>query len=88
MLAVAFVSVYMAMFACIHTHRFFTTHSWLFNAQKISEQLIISEQYSTREPEVSMENDGKAQKGSMEGFRRARRTEVLRSYPITLGGVN
>lgn len=27
-------------------------------------------------------------KGAWEGFRRARRTEVLRSYPITLGGVN
>lgn len=59
-----------------------------FNAQKILEQLLISEQYSTGEPEVSMENDGNAQKGSVEGFRRARRTEVLRSYPITLGGVN
>lgn len=27
-------------------------------------------------------------RGAWEGFRRVRRTEVLRSYPITLGGVN
>lgn len=67
-----------------HTGR----RSLFLNAQKVPEQLIISEQYSTREPEVSTENDGNAQKRSMEGFRRARRTEVLRSYPITLGGVN
>lgn len=72
------------MHVYIHTGR----HSGFFNAQKVLEQLIISEQYSTGEPEVSTENDGNAQKGSMEGFRRARRTEVLRSYPITLGGVN
>lgn len=78
---------------CIHSHICMYTHTQVdtvgfFSVQKILEQLIISEQYSIGEPEVSTENDGNARKGSMEGFRRAGRTEVLRSYPVTLGGVN
>lgn len=85
LLAVAFVSVYIPTFVCIHTQR--GRQFCSFNVQKIFKELIISEQYSTGEPEVSTESDGNAQK-AWEGFRRARRTEVLRSYPITLGGVN
>lgn len=66
MLAVAFVSVYISTFVCIHTQR--GRQFWFFNVQKIFEQLIISEQYSTGEPEVSTESDGNAQKGSMGRF--------------------
>lgn len=59
MLAVAFVSVYITMSVHIHTQggRQFR----FFNVQKIFEQLIISEQCSTGEPEVSTESDGNAQ---------------------------
>lgn len=66
MLAVAFVSVYITMFVHIHTQR--GRHFWFFNVQKIFEQLIISEQCSTGEPEVSTESDGNAQKRSMGRF--------------------
>lgn len=65
MLAVAFVAVYIAMFVCIHTQR---GRFFFFFVQKIFEQLIISEQYSTGEPEVSTESDGNAQKGSVGRF--------------------
>lgn len=64
MLAVAFVAVYIAMFVCIHTQR----GRFFFFVQKIFKQLIISEQYSTGEPEVSTESDGNAQKGSVGRF--------------------
>lgn len=63
---------------CIHItiYVFMYTHTrrqiiLLFNVQKTPEQLIISEQQSAGEPEVSTESDGNAQERSMGRFQKS-----------------